>query len=84
MKDIERRVTAIEQRNAKVELDKHWETSITRRLGIASLTYAVVVAYLIAIENDKPLINGLVPVAGFLLSTLALSFVRTIWEKDRS
>ncbi len=81
MSDLEKRVTTIEARNKKVELDKAWEVSWTRRLSIAALTYIVVVIYLLAIGNDKPFINGAVPVVGFVLSTLALSGIKNIWQK---
>lgn len=81
MSDIEKRIEAIEARNKKVELDKAWEISWTRRLSIAALTYVVVVAYLMFINNDKPFINAAVPVVGFVLSTLALSWVKSVWQK---
>ncbi len=81
MKDLEKRIAAIEKRNKKVELDKKWETSFTRRASIALLTYFVIVCYLVVIGNNKPFVNGLVPVAGFLLSTLALRIVRNLWQK---
>jgi hypothetical protein len=81
MKTLEDRVAAIEARNQKVESDKHWETSWTRRLSIAVLTYAVVVGFLYYIDNDAPYINGLVPVVGFMLSTLVLSTIRKVWER---
>lgn len=81
MKDIESRVAAIELRNKNVEQDKAWETSIVRRVSIAMLTYVVVVLYLTVINNNSPFVNGLVPAVGFLLSTLALGWIRKIWEK---
>lgn len=81
--DIEKRLSAIETRNARVELDKAWEISWTRRLSVGLLTYAVIMAYLIAIDNDAPFINAAVPVAGFLLSTLLLRRVKQIWQKNR-
>jgi len=80
-KTLEERVASIEMRNQKVELDKKWETSWTRRLTIVVLTYAVIVVYLLVINNDKPFINGAVPAFGFLLSTLLLKQVRTFWGK---
>lgn len=80
MKD---KIEAIEARNRRVELDKAWETSWTRRLSIATLTYVVVVSYLYVIDNDKPFINGLVPVVGFLLSTLVLPRIKSIWIKNK-
>ena len=74
---------AIEERNRKVERDKAWEVSWTRRISVMLLTYAVVVAYLFFIDNDKPFINGAVPVVGFLLSTLLLHNIQDIWQKKR-
>ena len=44
-KDLEKRVTAIEERNKRVELDKKCETSITRKICICVLTYIVVLIY---------------------------------------
>lgn len=48
---LEKRITAIEVRNKRVELDKAWEISIVRRLSITMLTYVVVVGYLL-IKNS--------------------------------
>jgi hypothetical protein len=83
MKNLESRVAEIEARNNRVELDKKWETSWTRRLSIAALTYLVVVIYLFLIKNKQPFINGAVPAVGFLLSTLLLRRIRTIWQKNK-
>lgn len=83
MHDTEKRLTAIEKRNAKVELDKAWETSWTRRISIFLLTYIVVVIYLHIIHNDKPFINAFVPAIGFFLSTLVLKQIRVIWQDKR-
>ena len=82
-KKLEQRVEAIEERNARVERDKAWEVSWTRKISIAVLTYAVVVSFFMAIGNDRPFINGLVPVLGFLLSTLVLDGIRSLWERQR-
>lgn len=80
---IEKRIEAIETRNAKVSIDKKWETSWTRRLSIAALTYIVILVYLFVIGNDNPWINAIVPPVGFLLSTLALGWVRNIWQRQQ-
>lgn len=81
MKNLEQRVEAIEERNKKVESDKAWETSWTRRISILVLTYFVVVGYLTVIDNDQPFVNALVPAVGFLLSTLVLKQIRNLWQK---
>lgn len=81
--DLSKRVATIEKRNGRVELDKAWETSWTRRLSIAALTYLVVLTYLFVIGNDNPWINAVVPPVGFLLSTLAMGQIKTFWQKRR-
>lgn len=81
--DLEERVAKIEARNTKVELDKAWEVSLTRRISIAAITYVVVVIYLIIIDNDQPFITAVVPAIGYLLSTLVLSEIRNHWQSKR-
>lgn len=80
MKDLEKRIDAIETRNKRVELDKRWETSFTRRFSICVLTYIVVLlfSYLINTGNNI-FLSSLVPVIGFTLSTLSLGIIRRIW-----
>ena len=78
---IESEIKNIKARNARVELDKKWETSWTRRLCICVLTYIVVVIYCFMIEAGSNIfLSSLVPVIGFTLSTLSLGLVRKIWE----
>lgn len=83
MSNIEKRLEAIEQRNQQVEADKAWETSWTRRISIMVLTYAVVVVYLRFVVHIDPWINALVPVIGFALSTLTVSFLKNQWLQRR-
>lgn len=80
--DIEKRIKEIEERNKRVELNKEWETSWTRKLCIMILTYIVVVLYSFTINKiNNIFLSSLVPVIGFTLSTLSLSAIRKIWEK---
>lgn len=82
MKDLEKEIELIKERNKRVEADKAWETSWTRKICIAVLTYLVVVAYNYGIvQIDNIFLSSLVPVMGFLLSTLSLKVIRNIWEK---
>lgn len=83
MTDINKRVATIEKRNKLVELDKAWETSWTRRISIALLTYLVVVAYLGFVIKINPWLNALVPVVGFLLSTLTISYLKQYWIRNK-
>jgi len=66
------RIERLEARNTKVEGDKAWETSWARRLSIMVLTYIVVATYLRLVVHIDPWINALVPVIGFLFSTLTI------------
>ena len=80
--DFEKEITEIKKRNKRVEKDKAWETSWTRRICIMVLTYIVVIVYSYVIRKyDNILLSSLVPVIGFTLSTLSLKLVRKIWEK---
>ena len=80
--DLEKEIEQIKQRNKKVELDKKWETSFTRRICICILTYIVVVIYSYLIRYfDNIFLSSLVPVIGFTLSTLSVKYIRKIWKK---
>lgn len=77
------RVEKLEARNHRVESDKAWETSWTRRISIMVLTYIVVACYLSFVVHIDPWINALVPVIGFALSTLTISVVKKEWLNKR-
>jgi hypothetical protein len=80
--DLEKEIRKIQERNKRVELDKEWETSWTRRICIMILTYIVVIIYSYVIKKfDNILLSSLVPVIGFALSTLSLKYIRKIWER---
>ncbi len=82
MKSLENRIKNIEERNKRVEKDKAWEVSFTRRICIIILTYIVVVIYSYIIKNNTNIfLSSLVPVIGFILSTLSLKAIRKIWER---
>lgn len=77
--EIEKRIQDIEERNKRVELDKSWETSWTRRICIMILTYIIVIIYSYFIRKfDYIFLTSLVPVIGFTLSTLSLKWIRKI------
>lgn len=78
LEELEKRIAAIEARNRRVEKEKSWERSWTRRITITVLTYIVVCTFLLVIKNDHPFLNALIPAGAFLLSTLALKGIRNI------
>ena len=81
MSDVKKRLNAIEQRNKKVELDKAWETSLSRKIIIAVLTYSMIVLFFFVAQFPKPFINSIVPTTGFVLSTLSLPVFKRLWIK---
>ena len=82
IKKIEKEIEEIRTRNKKVELDKKWETSTTRKVCIAILTYIIVIIYSSIIsKTTNVFLSSLVPVIGFTLSTLSLKAARKLWEK---
>jgi len=82
MEDIEllkKRITALEARNRKVETNKKWETSYTRRVLLFLFTYIAIGLYMWAIAVPRPWLNAIVPSVGFLLSTLTLPYFKNWW-----
>ena len=81
--NIEKEINEIKKRDRRVELDKKWETSITRRICICILTYIVVIIYTYLISRVSNIfLTSLVPVIGFTLSTLSLKGIRKVWENN--
>jgi len=82
LKKINRRISAIEERNKNVEINKRWETSMTRKITIMFFTYTTLGTYMHLTGTENPWINALIPTGGFYLSTLTLPVVRKYWEKN--
>ena len=81
-KILERMIEDIEARNSSVELNKAWETGLTRRFSIAVLTYIIAVFFLQSTGvSDKVLLSALVPTGGYIVSTLSLKLLREFWER---
>ena len=76
---IKQEIKNIQERNKRVELDKAWEISWTRKIIIAVLTYIVIVIFFFSAGLPKPFINSIVPALAFLLSTLTLPIFKKIW-----
>lgn len=81
MENIEEKIQKIEERNKKVEADKAWETSWTRRLLLSFFTYLAIGVYLWAIRIEWPWLNAIVPAVAFMISTLTMPFFKKLWLK---
>jgi len=82
--ELEKEIERIKERNKRVEKDKAWEVSMTRRVCIMILTYLVVITYSFIIKKVNNIyLSSMVPVIGFFLSGLSLKLIRKLWENRR-
>ncbi len=81
IEELLERIKKIEERNKKVEQDKAWEVSLTRRLFLIIFTYLAVGIYFKFIKVNSPWLNAIVPAIAFMLSTLTLPLLKKIWLK---
>lgn len=70
---------SIVERNKRVEAEKAWETSWTRKGFIMAATYITACVFLRLLGNMEFLIHALVPTGGYFLSTLSLPWVKRRW-----
>jgi len=81
--EIETEIKKIKIRNHQSDIEKEWENSWTRRIAISVVTYAVIVVIMFALGIQSPFVNALIPTVAFVLSTMGLNFIKTIWVKIR-
>jgi len=76
---LEKELEKIKWRNQKVEADKAWETSLLRKILVAIITYTIVVIVMYLLKLENIFVSALIPTAWFLLSTLSINIVKTIY-----
>ena len=81
LQNLEHQIEAIRERNARVETEKAWETSLFRVAWILLLTYICSALVFWLMESERFLLNALVPTLAFYLSTRSLPFVKRWWLK---
>lgn len=79
IKILRAEIEKIKARNRRVEADKAWETSRIRSFFIAGAIYLVTVIYMVLINSNNPLLNALVPLIGYLLSTATYGILKNWW-----
>ncbi len=79
LKDLKKEIDKINLRNKRVEADKAWEISWTRKFLILALTYTVIVIVLLITKLPDPFINGIIPAVAFLLSTMTVPLIKKWW-----
>lgn len=77
--ELKKEIDEIKDRNKRVEADKAWETSWTRKFLILVLTYIVVTIFFFVSHLENPMRNAIVPTIGFFLSTLTAPLIKKWW-----
>lgn len=81
--DVEKEIKQIKERNARVEADKAWETSLTRTVLVGAITYVSILILMLVIGTPKPFLTALVPMLGFILSIQTIPVVKKWWLKKQ-
>jgi polyferredoxin len=81
LKKLEMEIEKIKERNRRVESDKSWETSWSRKLVVSVATYFVIALFLLVSKILNPWTSALVPTIAFVLSTLSIPFFKKLWLK---
>ena len=79
IEELQQEIIEIKKRNQRVELDKAWETSWSRKLIILILTYIVIVIFFIFARLPEPFTNAIVPATAFVISTLTIPLFKKWW-----
>ena len=79
LEEIQNEIASIKERNSRVEADKAWEVSWSRRAVIAVITYLVSGFLLFLIDNPLPPLTALVPTFGYILSTFSIPLAKKWW-----
>lgn len=82
--ELEKEIESIKARNRRVEADKAWETSWTRRIFIVLSTYLLIAIFLIIINVERPFTSAIIPAVAYLISTLSLGILKSWWLKKRN
>ncbi len=76
---LHKELSEIKKRNARVEADKAWELSHTRRFLITLFIYLVSLAIFLLINAPNPFVNAAIPALAYGISTTTLSFFKSLW-----
>lgn len=81
IQDLENEIQKIKERNIRVEADKAWEVSWSRKVVIAGVTYVAIALFLLVTNFDKPWEGAIIPTLGFLLANMTIPFFKNLWVK---
>lgn len=81
LQQLREEVNKIKERNKRVETEKSWETSWTRKIMVAIMTYTVIAILFVFLGAPDPLKNAVIPSIAFIVSTLSGPFIKKMWLK---
>jgi len=79
--DLKKEIADIKARNERVEREKAWETSLTRKISVIVVTYICACIVMFVLNISDPFANAVIPTLGFFLSAQSLPFIKKIWLK---
>ena len=83
LEKIKQEIEKIKERNKRVEKDKAWETSWTRRIAISTSTYILIAIFLVMIKIEKPFLAAIIPSVAYLISTATLGILKNWWLENQ-
>lgn len=83
IEELKKEIEKIKERNRRVERDKAWETSSTRRISVAVITYLFMILLMVILRIDNPLLSAVIPTCGFILSTLSVGVIKELWLRNK-
>lgn len=83
LKELDAEIMKLHARNKRVEADKAWETSLTRRLFISGSTHLLISLFMMVLGVEKPFVSAIIPAVAYLISTLTLGAVKSWWLSKR-
>lgn len=81
IQQLESEIQKIKERNKRVEIDKAWEISWSRKIVIAGLTYTAVGLFLSFTNMQNPWENAIIATVGFFLANMTIPFFKDLWIK---
>ncbi|MBT3864653.1 hypothetical protein HOE67_04705 [Candidatus Peregrinibacteria bacterium] len=78
---LEKEIKRIKARNKRVELDKAWETSWTRRILTLTLTYLIILVFFLVAKLEDPYVNATIPALAFVTGTSSIPHFKKFWTR---
>lgn len=79
IKQLREEVEGIKARNRRVEADKGWETSKTRTVFIALVTFILAFIFMLLIDERQPFWKALAGSVAYLASTTTYDVLKKWW-----